>query len=194
MPALDASIGGPNSDSYVTLAYADAFFAAHYSLVKAAVWAALTIPQKESALRRGTQILDGLRVLDSEYGYGAMPYALVLEHNWDVTIHRQLINQRLQFPRNIDTDEFGTPIIPVNVQDADCEQAIHLLTFDEATIASQMLGIKSESVGVGTVKISQVFGGSGGSSGGGGGFSAIAPLALELMREFLRSTRRVQRA
>jgi hypothetical protein len=183
--ALDATVGGANSDSYVTLAEANTFFANHYSEAKSSAWSELSTPQKESALKRATQILDSLRVLDNEYGTGALPLALVIDNSYDVTIHRQLVNQRLQFPRNIDINADDDAFIPQNVKDAECEQAIHLLTFDEATLGTQLLGIRTETVAAGPVRIRQEFGTLG---------SHISPMAIELMREFLRPTRRVQRA
>jgi hypothetical protein len=183
--ALDATIGGSTANSYVTVNEADTFFSSHYSLTKASTWAALSTAQKESALKRATQILDTLRVLDNEFSTGSLPLALVIDNAYELTIHRQLVGQRLQFPRNIDIDTGDVPFIPQNVKDAECEQAVHLLNFDEATLATQMLGITTESVGAGTVRIRQEFGRIG---------TAHAPLALELMREYLRPTRRVQRA
>jgi hypothetical protein len=183
--ALIDTIGGSTSDSYVSLTEANTFFNSHYLTAKQEAWSGLSSAQKEMALKRATQILDTLRVLDTEYGSGAMPNALVSYAGHDITIHRQMVGQRLQFPRNIDIDVDDEAFIPQNVKDAQCEQAIYLLSVDEATIATQLTGVKEESAAAGQARVRQEFRGQG---------SMIAPLALELMREYLRPTRRMQRA
>jgi hypothetical protein len=101
---------------------------------------------------------------------------------------RQMVNQRLQFPRNIDLDPAGDAIVPQNVKDAQCEQAVYLLSFDESIMAAQMQGIQEETITAGPVRIRQKF--AGGATSG----IALSPMALDLMREFLRPTRKMQRS
>lgn len=185
--ALIATVGGSTSNSYVTLAEAETFFASHFLIAKTSTWATLSDGQKEAALKRATQQLDSLRILDTEYGSGALPTALVAYEGYELTIHRQMVNQRLQFPRNIDIDENDDAFVPQNVKDAQCEQAVYLLTFDEGALATQMSGIKVETVAAGSVRIRNEYTGS--SLG-----SSLSPMAVELMREYLRPTRRMQRA
>jgi hypothetical protein len=191
--ALDATVGGAASDSYVTLVYADAFFAGHYSLAKASAWAALTVPQKESALRRACTVLDTIRVLDTELGSGALPIALVQRDTFDLTLHRLEFGQLLSFPRNIDLiPGTYTGYIPNAVLESQCEQAIYLLTFDESVIVSRLSGLNHLTVQAGSVRVSQGFAGSG--AGGSGGATYLAPMVIEMMRPFFRKTTRIARA
>jgi hypothetical protein len=183
--ALNATIGAETANSYVTVGDADTFFANHYSIAKATAWSALSSTQKENVLMRATQMLDTLRVLDRELGFGAMPVALVAINNYDITIHKQMEFQWLQFPRNIDIDSGDHAFIPQPVKDAQCEQAIHLLTVDEAAIATQLTGIGTESISAGPVHSRVDYRSNG---------TFIAPLALDLMRPYLRPTTRVERA
>jgi hypothetical protein len=185
--ALDATVGGSSSDSYVTVNEADTFFSSHYQTAKTSTWSVLSSAQKEAVLRRATQILDSLRILDTEYGAGALPTSLVAYEGYELTIHRQLVNQRLQFPRNIDIGVNDIAFVPQNVKDAQCEQAVFLINFDDSSIATQMAGIKVETVAAGSVRVRNEYTGT--SLG-----SSLAPMALELMREFLRPTRRMQRS
>ena len=136
--ALDATIGGPDSNSYLTLAEANIYFANHYSLAKSTAWVALTPGQGESVLKRATQMIDSLRVLDDEYGYGPLPPALVVYDFHDLNLHRLAWNQRLSFPRNIDVDDDLVGYIQQAVKDAECEQASYLLAFDETAIVAAM--------------------------------------------------------
>lgn len=184
--ALDSTVGGANANSYVSLSEANTFFTNHYSAVKTSTWAALSDAQKEAVLKRATQVLDTLRVLDSEFAWGpalASPFRLVSDY--DITIHRQMENQRLQFPRNIDLDANDAAYVPQDVKDAQCEQAIHLLTFDESALLTALSGVTEETLTAGPIRSRQVIGRTG---------TFLSPLALELMRPYCRPTNRVQRA
>lgn len=187
--ALDATIGGATADSYVTLAEADTYFAAHYSLAKSTAWVALSDPQQESVLRRACQMVDSIRVLDDEIGYGPLPAALI-EYDWhDLVLHRLYSYQRLSFPRNIDVDAMLVAFIQQAVKDSQCEQASYLLAFDETTLSASMSGIKQEMIKSGPVTTSTTYNNDSGSMG-----TMIAPLTYELMRPFIRRTSRVKRA
>ena len=56
-PTLDATIGGPNANSYVTLAQADAYFAGD---ARSQDWSNHSDAYKEAALIQATQWLDYL--------------------------------------------------------------------------------------------------------------------------------------
>ena len=183
--AIDKTVGGSSANSYVDLTDADTYFANHYLSSKTSAWAALTNAQKESVLKRACQQLDALRVLDVEFGSGALPPQLVERHNYDLLIHRLEVDQALNFPRNIDLDADLNAFIPQVVKDAQCEQAVFLLAFDETAIMTRLSGISEETVSAGPVRIRQAFKSDG---------SMIAPMALELMRQFIRPTKRMQRA
>lgn len=184
--ALDITVGGTTSNSYVAQATADDFFNNHYSIAKSSLWSTLNSAQKESVLKRACQVLDSLRVLDTELGSGALPIALVQRDTYDLTIHRLDVGQVLNFPRNIDLlDGTYTGYIPQEVQDAQCEQAIYLLAFDDSSMSTRMSGVTQETIGAGNVRTHTVF-----KEGG----TFIAPLVLELMRPYLRPTKKVRRA
>lgn len=189
--ALDATIAGETSDSYVTLVEASAYFANHYSLAKSSAWVVLTAGQQESALKRACSILESLRVLDDEFGYGPLPRALwVFDYN-DLNIHRLTNIQRLSFPRNIDVDSSLVAFIQQNCKDAQCEQASTLLAFDESAMLAAMSGLVSELTKAGPVETRSVYRTARGGSVMG---TMLAPMALELMRQFIRPTGRMRRA
>lgn len=188
--ALDATVGGATSNSYVTRAEAVTFFANHYSLAKSTAWVALTGLQQDAALMRACQILDSLRVLDDEFGYGPLPRALIVYTSNDLNIHRLGNNQLLSFPRNIDVDASLVPFIHPNVKDANCEQASHLLAFDESAMIAAMSGIAEETTRAGPITIHSRYSG----RGFGGLGSMLSPISLELMRQFIRPTGRMRRA
>lgn len=103
--ALDATPAGSASDSYLTVADADALSAADLGRF-AVEWASATVDVKERALRRAT------RDLDRATGYQPDRYA---------------VDQSLAFPRIEDVDDAGTPIIPSDLRLATYEQAKYLL-------------------------------------------------------------------
>lgn len=182
--ALDSTVAGQAANSYLPLEDADAYFANHYSLTKGSTWAGLAVSQKESVLRRACQILEKLRVLDQEYGAGAWPTALERDL-YLYNVHRYGIGQRLNFPRNLDVQPNGQPFVPQDVKDAQCEQAFYLLAFDEAPLQARLSGIAEESISAGPVRSDTTYRTDG---------SMLAPMAMELMRDFIRPTNRVRRA
>jgi hypothetical protein len=86
------------------------------------------------------------------------------------------VNQALQFPRNCDYTSSGTPYIPTEIIDAQCEQALYLLSVDESSISSQLQGVGSESVQAGSISTSQDFSRVG---------TLLAPMAYELIAPYL---------
>lgn len=187
--AIVATVGGENSDSYVTVTEANAYFNVHYSLTKKAIWTATSGPQKEMLLKRACQLLETLKVLDNEFTTGTLPLALVIDYGYDLTIHKGATNQRLQFPRNVDVTSSGDLFIPQEVKDAQCEQAVYLLAFDDAALVTQLQGIEEEANTVGPIKTYVKYR----AGGGAGNTTYLSPMVVELMRPFLRPTSRVRR-
>lgn len=105
--AIDATLGGANANSYVTLAEADAYFENH---PYASVW-----DGQEEVLIYACVLLDNLVAWN---GY---------KYYWDQAI------QRLQFPRTqtlVDQMEgsiLPQPYIPNEIKHAQCELTLHLL-------------------------------------------------------------------
>lgn len=184
--ALDVTVGGSASNSYVAVSDADRYFNTHYITAKKTAWTALGQPQKESALKRACQQIETLKVLDDELSTGRLPIALVIDYGFDLSIHRAEINQKLQFPRNLDLLPDGSPYIPQDLKDAQCEQAVYLLSFDDTTLVTLTQGVVEEAVTAGPIKSYTRYS---------EGFAPtyIAPLVLELMRPYLRYTGRLRR-
>lgn len=184
--ALITTVAGANSDSYVSVAEANAYFASHWSLAKNELWSALNPAQKERVLRAATQVLEGLRFLDDEHGYGALlPLSLREAGQFDYTICRLEPTQRLQFPRNVDIDANNVAFVPQEVKDAQCEQAVYMLSFDDSQISNQMQGVMEEAIAAGNVRVYTQYSRRG---------TFVAPLALQLVSPFLRRGTRIKRA
>tara|TARA_R110000803_G_scaffold52647_1_gene108338 strand:+ start:202 stop:708 length:507 start_codon:yes stop_codon:yes gene_type:complete len=120
--ALDASIGGTSSDSYVTIAVADAYHATH---LYSSVWTAASTDNKERSLKMATRLLDE-------------------RMTWNGSKHTD--EQSLRWPRGFVTDYDGYSIetteIPVAIQNATAEFARHLISAD-STAESQGKGMDS---------------------------------------------------
>ena len=58
--ALVTTVGGETSNSYVSAADADTYWANHYDATKAARWAALTTGAKETVLQHACFTLEGM--------------------------------------------------------------------------------------------------------------------------------------
>lgn len=185
--ALNTEVGGANSNSYATVSYANAFFAGHFSLAKTAAWNALSTARKESALRRACQQIETLKFLDNEYGSGPLPFALIIDNHYDLTVHKLYAEQRLQFPRNIDIDSANVAFVPTDIMDAQCEQAVFLLSVDEASAVSMQNGIVEEAVTAGDVKAYTRY-------AEGKQASFVSPVSVELLRPYFRNSSRVRRA
>lgn len=185
--ALDSTVGGSASNSYVTMAEANTYFTNHYLTAKKTLWNTLGGPQKESVLKRACQLLETLLVLDDQLSTGRLPVALVVDLGYDLSVHRSEYNQRLQFPRNLDVDLTGAPFVPQEVKDAQCEQAVYMLAFDDTTLITLQQGIVEEAVTAGAVKSYTKY-------SEGMAPSYLSPQVIELMRQYLRPTSRLRRA
>lgn len=127
--AIDATAGGAASNSYATVAEADAYFAQH---LYASGWVSSTSAQKEAALVMATRILDG------------MPGAWTGEPAGSV--------QALRWPREGMLNRNGFPIadnvIPVQLKQAESELAGQLTRNDPAAAgvaqAMGLVGLKIE--------------------------------------------------
>jgi hypothetical protein len=185
---LDAGVAAETANSYVTAAYADEYWQQHFSQVKAAQWAALTTARKESALIQACRIVESLRyTYDNKRGgvekdyYKSRSTGRLIEYPYKERPVKYYTYQALQFPRSIDLDsQTAAPYVPEAVQMAQCEQAMYMLTFDEAALSSSLQGVASESITAGPVSISQTFKSS--SSGGG---SLVSPTAFGFLKPFL---------
>jgi len=184
--ALDTTVGGSASNSYVSVAEANTYFNNHYLAAKKTLWNTLAGPQKESVLKRSCQLLETLLVLDDQLSFGRLPVELVIDFGYDLSIHRSELNQKLQFPRNLDVDPIGDPFIPQEVKDAQCEQAVYLLAFDDTTLVTLIGGIVEEAVTAGAVKTYTKY-------SEGQPPTYLSPHVIELMRPFLRPTSRLRR-
>lgn len=123
--ALDATVGGANSNSYCTVGYADAY---HVLRGFNAEWTAALTPAKEAALVWATRLLERL----SWRGYKTTPA------------------QALRWPRAnaFDQDQriILNSIIPLEVGNATAELALYLLREDR-TLDSGAIGINALTVG-----------------------------------------------
>lgn len=183
--AIDATIGGPDSNSYVSIAEADTYFKSHWSTVKTDLWLELAGKQKERLLIMATNVIETLRFLDQNIGGGGLPEPFIDTTDYDVQVRKFYFGQNLSFPRNIDVASDGSGKIPIPVQDAECEQAVYLITFDESALSTQYQGIVEESVVAGSVRAYSNYGRLG---------TMLSPVAAELLRPYLRPTRRMKRA
>ena len=183
--AIDATIGGADSNSYVTIVEADTYFKSHWSTTKMDLWLAMASKQKERLLMMSTNIIETLRFLDKNVGGGGLPEPFVDMMDSDVMVRKFYYGQRLSFPRNIDVTLEGDGEIPIPVKDAQCEQSVYLITFDEGTLATQYQGIVEESVVAGSVRAYANYGRLG---------TMLSPVAAELLRPYLRPTRRFKRS
>ena len=126
--AIEATVGGENSNSYITLAEAEDYFAER---LHADAWAGASEADKEKALLTACRHLEQLRYWDGNRPAFTDP------------------RQRLRFPRVIDTDAAGAFVIPHPVKEAQCEEALALLargTEHERRRSLQAAGVKSFAV------------------------------------------------
>jgi hypothetical protein len=104
-PIIDATIAGAESNSYVTLAFADGYFA---DTLEAREWFVASPEDRARALISAT------RKIDEEFRYYGSPYDTATP-------------QALKFPRESDLDAEGAVEIPDGIEYATCELALHLV-------------------------------------------------------------------
>lgn len=185
------------SNSYCTLEFANNYWQGDYRAQLSTQWAALSDPQKTSALIAGCRVIEQVRFTvptlarqwETRYNYRTQ---MVMSYNIDPQPSRYQLFQNLQFPRNIDVyylnmpadvtppDGYapGMPYIPEEIMSAQCEQAVFLLNFDDGVLAEQVQGIveSTTTLGKGDVTITREYGSRG---------LEIAPRALSLIKPFI---------
>ena len=123
--ALDATVGGTSSDSYVTVAFADTYFGKRLYVTD---WTAATNDDKEKALQLATVTMENQR--------------------WKGT--KATTTQALEWPRNGTYDQNGYSYendeIPTPIANGVCELALSLLGSDR-TADTGTEGFKSMKVG-----------------------------------------------
>lgn len=190
---LDDTIAGENSNSYCDATFADDYFDVHFLTTKRDAWSALIDEQKEAALIQSCLIIEQFK-----YTVATNQPARLSDLKWDsrtqkftayVTPYDDAVKyldyQRLQFPRNLDVDTSGTLFIPNEVKIAQCEQAVYLLTFDDDPISKRLSGITLDRVTIGDIQATQEYTLAG---------TALAPMSYNLLRRFMLTFKRVQRA
>jgi hypothetical protein len=186
--ALVSTVAGSDSDSYISLEDAELYFADHWQTSKRTAWLDLTEGQKERVLRTATNILESINVLDNEYGGSRMLLPAALRDEFTMfrgEVMRYDAAQRLNFPRNVDISlDVYQPYIPISVEEALCEQAVYMLSLNEDALTAQMLGYRSQEATAGSVSSIERY------TGGG---QLFAPMAVALMKPFIRRTRKLAR-
>ena len=120
--AMDATVGGASSNTYVTLVEAGAYFGER---LHAGAWSSASDADKEKALYMACRHIEGcrIRVHRRPYGYPGAP-AEGLPYD---PLAPYLQIQALSFPRRKDRNSAGAWIIPQAVKDAQCEEALAVL-------------------------------------------------------------------
>lgn len=178
---LDNTIAGELSNSYVDVAYTDAYFDADnvFNPLQADTWAALSDNAKIKALIKACSVIETLRFT---YRYGPdRPRFSWLPVTYPISgtdgPFRYDTYQALQFPRNQDFDSNGDLYIPEDVKMAQCEQAMYLISADKSAIETRLLGVTMERVSVGQIQATQEFAGS--------GAIPLSPDAYELLVKYV---------
>jgi len=144
--AIDATVGGENSNSYVTLTEAETYFA---DRLRVDAWSAASSADKEKALLTACRHIEAcrIRVHRRPYGYpGELPDAMGRPYD---PLAPSNPDQALSFPRKKDEDNAGDYAIPKRAKDAQCEEALALLargTEQERRRVLQAAGVSSFSV------------------------------------------------
>ncbi|MFB3880946.1 MAG: DnaT-like ssDNA-binding protein [Armatimonadota bacterium] len=123
--AIDATVGGLQSNSYVSLAEAEAYFAAR---LRAEAWSASSEADKEKALLTACRRIEAhrLQVRRRPYLYPGEPAdTLDRRYDWLAPLNA---DQALSFPRRRDQDHTGAYAVPQQVREAQCEEALALLS------------------------------------------------------------------
>jgi len=137
--ALDATVGGPASNSYVTLAEADAYFATR---LFATAWTSATDPQQEAALISATRLIDAK--ITQPWTSANLPDGFTVRRVATLGPDQQAFTvwngepasstQALAWPRSGMVDKLGNEladdVLPQSLKDAVCELALLLLQGD----------------------------------------------------------------
>lgn len=126
--AFDSTVGGPNANSYASVADADAYIALR---LNAAEWTAADTATKQAALVTATSMLNEM------FAWRGEPATTTQALHWPAT-------DAIDCAGN----DISSTTIPAAVKNATYEQALYLLKFDATqTPTAIMQGLKSASVG-----------------------------------------------
>lgn len=126
--AFDATVGGANANSYVSVADADAYIAIR---LYSDEWNAADTATKQAALATATATIDEL------YQWKGEKATSTQELHWPAT-----------GAVDCNGDDINSTTIPNAVKNAVCEQALYLLKFDALqTPTSIMQGLSAATVG-----------------------------------------------
>jgi len=190
---LDSTLSATTSNSYCTVQFADDYWANHYSTTKQAQWQSLTDGQKQQLLINSCRIIESCKftvnILPTDY---SLHYDYRTQKVLDITLSRDPVKyyyyQKLQFPRNLDIDPVThSTYIPSPIMEAQCEQAVYVLNFDESAISNRLQGVVSDTVEIGRsqIHLNQEYVSDG---------SALAPMALEFLKPFTIRGGKLRRA
>jgi hypothetical protein len=184
--ALDTTLSGTTSNSYVDVDYASGYWEQHFDTTKQTQWAALTATQQTMLLFHACRVLETARFTVNMMfpDYSKMVYDRrsrnVVFLNETTMPAKYYQYQHLQFPRTIDRNVItGELYVPEEIKAAQCEQAMYIMTFDDSIISNTIQGIDHDGVSVGDIRIRQVL-----RQGG----SFFSPVALELIKPYLIKT------
>lgn len=153
MATIDATVGGANSNSYVTLAEASAYFEARVPTSPA--WESSAI--QEAALIMATRMLDAITQPYKIFvpGTGGSPGYYRVRRHW--TGAAATTTQRLAWPRTGMYDRNGNAIasnvLPLELKEAVSEFAGQLLKAD-STLNNAVMALGISSVKAGSVAVS----------------------------------------
>jgi len=142
--AIDATVGGANANSYLTLAAAELVIEGFVQDDDVTAWATATTDQKNRALYTATQRLDrerflGARVTDTQ----ALQWPRTGVRKPDTYINTYAVG----FPFRITTDYYTDTEIPDQVKKAQCVLAVYLNNNKDGLALSGLEDYKSVSIG-----------------------------------------------
>jgi hypothetical protein len=143
---LIATVGAKDANSYLTLADASAYFATR---LRSDAWDGASETDQEKALVVACRRIETLRLQVHRRPSGYPAEALdAMDRRWD-WLAPMNADQALSFPRQRDQDATGAYLVPPQVQQAQCEEALALLARgaeDEKRRALQAAGVTAFSV------------------------------------------------
>lgn len=186
--ALDTTLAGERSDSFVAVAEADTYFSGHYDTTKGVAWAALSTAHKEMMLRQATATINS-------FNFWSSKHAMVLTGAYNVRVYPTTPYsdvQALQFPRNVDIDTSDSPYIPDDIKWATCEQALYMKTsLNTDAINARAAGLIRERVKADVVEVEQQYAEPGKASVA---EAYLSPIAKLLISKYIVNNNRWSRA
>lgn len=138
--ALVTTVGGSDSNSYVDVAFADNYLLGHSMH---SVWAALSPEEKEAALIRAARTIDLLHFVGTKKSqaavgdptYQAMQWPRYCPSSDGYMLDIPYLRTSHEYVEWIDNT--GNPIVPMQVKNAQCEQAIFYLAYGKEIEAAR---------------------------------------------------------